>query len=59
MLKGNDKGVNLSIRQYLNKRRGEYEKEVEILLTRKYEGNIKTIKEWDTELESFFNRHIM
>lgn len=59
MLKGNDKGVQVSIKQYLEKRQGGYEKEVEMLLTKKYEGNIKTSKEWDTELESFFNRHIM
>lgn len=59
MLKGNDKGIQLSIKQYLEKRRGEYEKEIEILLARKYEGSIKTEKEWNAELELFFKRHIV
>ena len=59
MLKGNDKGIQLSIKQYLEKRREEYEKEIEILLAKKYEGSIKTEKEWNEELSSFFKRHIV
>ena len=59
MLKGNDKGIQLSIKQYLEKRSGEYEKEIEILLARKYEGSIKTEKEWNEELSSFFKRNIV